>query len=30
MLFEFLDWSVDVSPAFIHFIADELYFMFNP
>jgi hypothetical protein len=24
LLFEFMDWSVDVSPAFIHFWTDEL------
>lgn len=24
LLFEFMDWSVDVSPAFIYFWTDEL------
>lgn len=24
LLFEFMDWAVDVSPAFIHFWTDEL------
>jgi hypothetical protein len=24
LLFEFMDWSVEVSPAFIHFWTDEL------